>query len=62
MKLTIEFDCDNASFDDDLISEVNYVVHGFLTKSRYTRNPEHGDKVVLQDSNGNTVGHATWSE
>lgn len=62
MKIRLEFDRDNAVFEDDLIGEVTSILE------QATRHLEinfevalHGSRPMLQewrlrDSNGNTVG------
>ena len=48
-KVIIEFDTDNAAFEEDYVGEVQYVLRKIY--------PSDGQPVV--DSNGNTIGKVT---
>jgi hypothetical protein len=62
MRVLIEIECDNASFEDSLEAEVSFVLGGAVMKilKQLSRKPcvcdapEVSDKLL--DSNGNTVG------
>ena len=55
MKLKIEFDCDNAAFDDDNLHEESADILKRIEKD--VRMGYHGDRI--RDTNGNTIGR--WS-
>ena len=55
MKLKIEFNTDNAAFDDNRIEEIDSVLATFFKQLEkgWTWGP-------LKDSNGDTVGQWRW--
>jgi hypothetical protein len=56
MKFRIEFDCDNAAFDDarDIeIADILVKVAGSITRDM----PRSGTSYSVLDSNGNRVGY-----
>jgi len=63
MKITIEFDTDNGSFEVDQYGEVNRILqqvgsyaYEYMLHPNYQldRNNDKGHKIV--DTNGNTIG------
>jgi hypothetical protein len=54
MKFTIQIDCDNAAFEDDIGTELSRILRGVAA------NVESSDirpsKVPVRDANGNTCG------
>jgi len=58
MKIRIEFDTDNAAFEDNLSLEIREVLTRALDKAVWmVTNPDHYRCTSkLLDSNGNTVG------
>jgi len=57
MRVVIEFDCDNASFEDYPRGEIRSVIDKAMVKiMRQLDDPSESD--VLMDSNGNRVGTA----
>ncbi|NBU04203.1 MAG: hypothetical protein EBT60_07865 [Bacteroidetes bacterium] len=57
MKITIEFDTDNAAFEDDRINEVNYILK--QVTERVTDSMDWDDspiRTAISDSNGNRIG------
>lgn len=59
MKITIEFDTDNAAFEDNFGSEVNFVVGQARRAVDYCS--DVGDRYNLRDSYGNTIGEVRFS-
>jgi len=63
MKITIEFDTDNDSFEVDqygevkrILQQVGYYTYQYMLHPNYQldRNNDKGHKIV--DTNGNTIG------
>ncbi len=63
MRITIEFECDNAAFEDDFDGAVRRTLAQARTKiaaqklrdqDAICKHPEHIDKLL--DINGNTIG------
>jgi hypothetical protein len=62
MKVTIEFDCDNAAFEENFYIEMDYVMDCIKRKIFQQREravslcdaPEAADKIL--DHNGNSIG------
>ena len=63
MKITIEFDTDNGSFEVDqygevkrILQQVGYYTYQYMLHPNYQldRNNDKGHKIV--DTNGNTIG------
>lgn len=61
MNMCLGIACDNAAFDPDLGGELGRILDGLASKLRNS-DPVAGQSIVLRDSNGNTVGHATFIE
>jgi hypothetical protein len=59
MKVTIQFDTDNAAFEDNPYLEVDYTLK--QAKSKMSQ-MEAGETRRLMDGNGNTVGTITLEE
>lgn len=59
-KIKIEFDIDNAAFEDELFS---FEIQGILTElSEIISNSGSGSNGNIKDSNGNTIGTWSWEE
>jgi len=58
MKLTIEIECDNAAFDDDLAAEIDAVLDRVKRRFRKTYYSAPGYLIdgTCRDSNGNGCG------
>lgn len=62
MKITIEFDTDNAAFEDGFAPEVARVIARATTKIiNHAETSEPGDSEWLHDTNGNRVGEVRFS-
>lgn len=60
MKVRIEFDCDNAAFEDNgFIREARNVLHEAGNRLYELRNHRRGGEAPLFDSNGNSIGTVT---
>lgn len=55
MKFKIEFDCDNAAFDEDANNEILRILLLVATQISRKQNGEEFSYVV-RDINGNTIG------
>jgi hypothetical protein len=53
MKFTLEIDCDNAAFEDEMASEIARIL-----RTTAKRVADGEDDMRLRDVNGNTVGYA----
>jgi hypothetical protein len=56
MKINIEFDTDNAAFEDDRLSEVTRIMTLAKIEALDCLNDGCGIRVPIKDSNGNRVG------
>ncbi len=56
MKIKIEFDCDNAAFDGNLLSEVRDVMERAMSHIVNNEYYSGEDDSILRDTNGNTIG------
>lgn len=61
MKITIEFDTDNADFEFDFLSEVYAVLVSRAYAAIARQGDAPGDSEPLRDSNGNTIGEVRFS-
>jgi hypothetical protein len=55
--IRIEFETDNAAFEDGWASECSFVLSDALVFLR--AHPRRCGEKNLRDSNGNTIGHVT---
>ena len=56
MKINIEFDTDNAAFEDDRFGEVTRIITRAKEKVMDCLNDGCGIRVPIKDTNGNRVG------
>lgn len=56
MKFKLEFDCDNAAFENDLEGEVANILRGVENIVLFNGRGNYG---TVRDGNGNTIG--SWS-
>lgn len=56
MKITIEFDTENAAFEDDRFSEVGRILQMAEREVMDCLDDGCGIRVPIKDSNGNRVG------
>ena len=56
MKINIEFDTDNAAFEDDRFGEVTRILTRAKEKVTDSLNDCCGIRVPIKDTNGNRVG------
>lgn len=52
MKFVLEFNMDNAAFEDNYLAEVAYVMRGVMSQCA----SETQTDGIIRDSNGNTIG------
>ena len=58
MKFTIEIQCDNAVFEDNMRGEVARILKEAILKLEY----DFKEVFPLHDNNGNRVGFASFDE
>ena len=57
MKFSIEFDTDNAAFDDAPVMEIREVLRRVFYAAH-----QGETEGICRDTNGNTIGHWSWGE
>jgi hypothetical protein len=64
MRLKLEIDCSNASFDENLNHEISHILHDLsicIERDEQKNNIDSSWSRMLTDSNGNRVGRA-WMD
>lgn len=59
MKFALEFDCDNAAFDEDPAEEIVKTLWRVAEQVRRRGLRRPGERVTIYDTNGNRIGD--WS-
>ncbi len=62
MRIHIKLDTDNAAFEDRPMEELRQMFTVLAVQARMEMENPSSRRVHLRDSNGNTVGHADFTE
>lgn len=56
MKFVMEFDCDNAAFEEGMATEIARILRRVATSVEHGNLPDTGDVSSIRDINGNRIG------